>query len=258
MRRQSVFSSQVVTSVPQSVPSPARPDSRARSPYRAPSAASWPGSSSGPWPDGDAFLDPGGTDPPPGGLGAGGAIAGGAIGAEAPSPPMYGEVPPTSGVPQFPPLRVRGRFTAVRRVARHGRRAGAACLAAVVTGLLVADLTQRPTEPQRPAKQAGRVSAEDQHRPVAPWARAPVRIADVAAAGLLRPGDRVDIVTAGGPARNGAGRVVAAGVRVAEVPKAAAASLESGALVVLSAPRRTAGRLAAAGAFSPLAVVLCR
>ncbi|MCX4660822.1 hypothetical protein [Streptomyces uncialis] len=273
MRRQSVFSSQVVTSVPQSVPSPARPNSRARSPYRAPSAASWPGSTAGPWPDDDAFLDPGGTDPPPGGLGAGdvgsgrviasglgagGAIAGGAIGAEAPSPPMYGEVPPTSGVPQFPPLRVRGRFTAVRRVARQGRRAGAACLAAVVTGLLVADLTQRPTEPQRPAKQAGRVSAEDQHRPVAPWARAPVRIADVAAAGLLRPGDRVDIVTAGGPARNGAGRVVAAGVRVAEVPKAAAASLEGGALVVLSAPRRTAGRLAAAGAVSPLAVVLCR
>ncbi|MEU0687724.1 hypothetical protein [Streptomyces uncialis] len=68
----------------------------------------------------------------------------------------------------------------------------------------------------------------------------------------------MDVVTAGDPARNGAGRVVAAGVRVAEVPKAAVDSLESGALVVLSAPRRTAGRLATAGAVSPLAVVLCR
>lgn len=252
MRRQSVFSSQVVTAVPHSVPSPARPDSRARSPYRAPSANSWPGSTAGPWPGDDVFPDPGGTDPPPGGLGTGG------LGAEAPSPAMYGEVPPTSGVPPFPPLRVRGRPAAVRRVARHGRRAGAACLAAAVTGLLVADLTQRPTEPQRPAKQARRVSAEDRHRPVAPWARAPVRIADAAAAGLLKPGDRVDIVTAGGPARNGAGRVVAAGVRVAQVPKTAADSPEGGALVVLSAPRRTAGRLATAGAVSPLAVVLCR
>lgn len=85
---------------------------------------------------------------------------------------------------------------------------------------------------------------------------APVRIADGATVRLLRPGDRVDVIAAEESATGaGTARVVARGARVSKVPSAGEAA-ESGALVVLTVPRRTATRLAGAGATSRLAVTL--
>ncbi|MZD08089.1 hypothetical protein GTW43_23825 [Streptomyces sp. SID5785] len=88
---------------------------------------------------------------------------------------------------------------------------------------------------------------------------APVRIADAAAARLLRPGDRVDVVAARTDGRPGV-RVLASGARVASVPDPTDAGTETpdggGALVVLKVPRPTATRLAGAGAVSRLAVTL--
>lgn len=88
---------------------------------------------------------------------------------------------------------------------------------------------------------------------------APVRIADAATVRLLRPGDHVDVVAAGGQQPGTASRpqVVAAGARVVEIPRAQDEPAGSGALVVLSVPRPTATRLAGAGATSRLAVTLC-
>ncbi|WP_329132800.1 RcpC/CpaB family pilus assembly protein [Streptomyces sp. NBC_01476] len=89
--------------------------------------------------------------------------------------------------------------------------------------------------------------------------RAPVRIADAAVAGLLHPGDRVDVLAGS--------RVVAAGVRVVSVPETAGAPTASatlpegagpgGALVVLAVSRHTAASLAGAAMSSALAVALC-
>ncbi|MYV70424.1 hypothetical protein GT043_31685 [Streptomyces sp. SID2131] len=88
---------------------------------------------------------------------------------------------------------------------------------------------------------------------------APVRIADAATVRLLRPGDRVDVIAApqGLPGGEGEARVVAAGARVAEVPRADGDQQDAGALVVLSVPRATAAVLAGAGVTSRLAVTLC-
>ncbi|MET9604441.1 hypothetical protein ABZZ17_05155 [Streptomyces sp. NPDC006512] len=83
---------------------------------------------------------------------------------------------------------------------------------------------------------------------------APVRIADGATVGLLRPGDRVDVVAA---ERTGPPRLVAAGARVAEVPRTEGEVGEGGALVVLSVPRETARELVGAGTVTKLAVTLC-
>lgn len=88
---------------------------------------------------------------------------------------------------------------------------------------------------------------------------APVRIADSAAAGLLRPGDRVDVIAA---EEGESARVVASGARVTKVPRETfqgsdAGDAVAGALVVLSVPRETAARLAGAGATTRLAVTLC-
>ena len=90
----------------------------------------------------------------------------------------------------------------------------------------------------------------------APPVAAPVRIADAATVRLLRPGDRVDVIAAGGPAADGDARVVARGARVAKVPEAVDDG-RSGALVVLSVPRSTAARLVGASATARLAVTLC-
>lgn len=101
-------------------------------------------------------------------------------------------------------------------------------------------------------------------RPPVRLVSAPVRIADAATVRLLRRGDRVDVIAAaaGSPPRGGRSpeaRVVAAGVRVAHVPKEheTFADGSGGALVVLSVPRATAAELAGAGATSQLAVTLC-
>ncbi|MEU6126681.1 RcpC/CpaB family pilus assembly protein, partial [Streptomyces sp. NPDC047123] len=102
----------------------------------------------------------------------------------------------------------------------------------------------------------------DRQRPPGPGAEqarvtAPVRIADAEAVRLLRPGDRIDVIAAGGsPAGGAETRVVAAGARVSQVPEPGDGPVESGALVVLSVPRDTAARLAGAGASARLAVTL--
>jgi len=92
---------------------------------------------------------------------------------------------------------------------------------------------------------------------------APVRIADVGAARLLRVGDLIDVLAAQ-PQRDGAvaarpARVVAAAVRVVAIPAAdpdERSGLGAGALVVLAASARTAAALASAGASAPLSVTL--
>ncbi|SNR99746.1 hypothetical protein SAMN05216252_102206 [Actinacidiphila glaucinigra] len=90
--------------------------------------------------------------------------------------------------------------------------------------------------------------------------RAPVRIADAAAAGLVRPGDRVDILAAA--------RVVARAAPVVAVASPASGGQGvapdgldgggggDGALIVLSVPPGTAAALSGAAASSPLAVAL--
>ncbi|MFF7441082.1 RcpC/CpaB family pilus assembly protein [Streptomyces sp. NPDC008122] len=88
---------------------------------------------------------------------------------------------------------------------------------------------------------------------------APVRIADAATVRLLRPGDRVDVIAApdSPPGGGSEARVVAAGARVADVPRQDETRADGGALVVLSVPRSTAAVLAGAGVTSRLAVTVC-
>lgn len=115
--------------------------------------------------------------------------------------------------------------------------------------------------------------------PVSARVSAPVRIADAATVRLLAPGDHVDVIAVGDasadaastdgsstsagsgtPTDARAARVVAAGVRVSDVPDPGAtgdASPDAGALVVLAVTRSTATALAGAGATSKLAVTLC-
>lgn len=94
-------------------------------------------------------------------------------------------------------------------------------------------------------------------RPAVELVSAPVRIADGATVGLLRPGDRVDVIAARETATGGDARVVARGARVTKVPEPVDGAADSGALVVLSVPRAAAARLAGAGATARLAVTLC-
>ncbi|MEU1122785.1 RcpC/CpaB family pilus assembly protein [Streptomyces sp. NPDC005899] len=108
---------------------------------------------------------------------------------------------------------------------------------------------------------------------------APVRIADAAAVGLLRPGDRVDVLAAyeGEPKA----RLVARDVRITRIPRGqdgsgaddsgpdgsgparadapyGGADAGSGALVVLAVPRATAAALAGAGVSGTLVVAVSR
>jgi pilus assembly protein CpaB len=86
----------------------------------------------------------------------------------------------------------------------------------------------------------------------------PVRIADPDAAGLLRAGDVVDVLAAGG---EDAAEVVASAVRVLVVPQpgedgAGVSVLSEGALVVLATTPRVAAALARAATNSRLSVTL--
>ena len=98
---------------------------------------------------------------------------------------------------------------------------------------------------------------------------APVRIGDGAAVGLLRAGDRVDILAAGsspgdsatiadpqnaGPA--GPARIVAAGARVLAVPPVQNTDPVGGALIVLAVPPATAADVASAAGASRLSVTV--
>ncbi|WP_327297070.1 MULTISPECIES: RcpC/CpaB family pilus assembly protein [unclassified Streptomyces] len=207
--------------------------------------------------------------------------------------------PEPRGVPPFAPLRVHPGRHRIRRALGRWRRTVVAGLVLAAAALAAwaprdaggaeppagvrADAPAR-VEPRAGAgsdgaaevraRAPGAPAASDRPAPVS----APVRIADAATVRLLAPGDHVDVIaiddaTAGDTAPDGASvgsgppgrprvaRVVATGVRVADVPDAGDtggdASPETGALVVLAVPRSTATALAAAGATSKLEVTLC-
>ncbi|MGV4985446.1 RcpC/CpaB family pilus assembly protein [Streptomyces sp. NPDC001709] len=171
--------------------------------------------------------------------------------------PLGTDAPATCEVPQFPPVRVRGGRYQLQRLVRHRRRAIAAGLA-VTAAALVAAGPRTGAEPHRVAQGRAHPVAVPARRPAAVnLVTAPVRIADAAAVRLLRPGDRVDVIAAEDPSTGGIARVLARGVRVAQVPEPVESGAESGALVVLSVPRATAARLVGASATARLAVTLC-
>ncbi|MGW0560076.1 hypothetical protein ACWDZ4_05460 [Streptomyces sp. NPDC003016] len=175
-------------------------------------------------------------------------------------------------MPDFSPLRVDGGRHRLRRAVRRRRRAMAAGLAMTAAALAAsgardAGRTGGAAQAGAPAEaqgEAGAAGARQRERRPVEMVSAPVRIADAATVRLLRRGDRVDVIAAAaGPQAVGGeppdARVVAAGVRVADVPKVRGTSAggDEGALVVLSVPRTTAAALAGAGATSRLAVTLC-
>ncbi|MFE0486592.1 hypothetical protein [Streptomyces griseoaurantiacus] len=221
-------------------------------------------------------------------------------GADAAFRPDARDTPPACSVPHFAPVRVPGGAGRLRRLVRQRRRAVAAGLAVTAAALIAAGPHAEgrprghPDDTARARASTARAASSPHHRPArAPTVTAPVRIADAATVGLLRPGDRVDVIAADG---GGAARVVAAGARVVEVPGtpggrgtdgtgtgigtgtgtgtgsgrgtdtvAEAApdagtgpgtGAEPGALVLLSVPRAEAARLAGAGAAGRLAVTL--
>lgn len=174
------------------------------------------------------------------------------------SRPLGTDVPGTCEVPHFAPVRLRGMRYGVRRLIRHRRRAVAAGLAVTAAALVAAgpgDAAEHDTGPPGTGTRPVIGSVRDRPRPVE-MVTAPVRIADGATVRLLRPGDRVDVVAAE-PSGAGDARVVARGARVTKVPEVPDSVAEGGGLVVLAVPRRTATRLAGAGAVSRLAVTLC-
>ncbi|MBP2360813.1 Flp pilus assembly protein CpaB [Streptomyces clavifer] len=174
--------------------------------------------------------------------------------------------PPPCGVPLFAPLRVRGGGgRRLRRVLRGQRRALAAGFALASAVLAVPGLVDARGSGGG-AVVTGSGAQPGPERQAVRLVSAPVRIADAATVGLLRPGDRVDVIAA----REGDGesRVVAKDVRVTEVPGGAAHAEAAftepdggpgpggGALVVLSVERGTAAALAGAGASGRLAVAV--
>ncbi|WP_349632789.1 RcpC/CpaB family pilus assembly protein [Streptomyces sp. ML-6] len=178
--------------------------------------------------------------------------------------------PPPCGVPAFEPLRVRGGGgRGLRRAVWRQRRALAAGLALTAAALVATGLGSTGAGTGgAPAYGAGGAGAGGAgaggatpgqvRRPTTRLVSAPVRIADAGAVRLLRPGDRVDVIAAGGSGSGADVRVLAKGARVAEVPQAPAdGAAGDGALVVLSVPRETAASLAGAGISSRLAVALC-
>ncbi|KIE26518.1 hypothetical protein LK08_13160 [Streptomyces sp. MUSC 125] len=124
--------------------------------------------------------------------------------------------------------------------------------------MLVAAGPQATTTPHHPKPNRGHpVAKPARQRAATDVVAAPVRIADAATVRLLRAGDRVDVIAATDPSAGHAPLVLARDVRVTKVPEPQGDTVESGALVVLSAPRTTAARLVGASATTPLAVTLC-
>ncbi|MEU8889393.1 RcpC/CpaB family pilus assembly protein [Streptomyces sp. NPDC048442] len=164
-------------------------------------------------------------------------------------------------MPEFAPLRLRGGGVGhrLRRAVRRRRRAVAVGLAVTATAL-VASAPRATERTEAPAEAAGAPGQVRQRTvPHAELVSAPVRIADAATVRLLRRGDRVDVIaSANSPHHGGSSpaKVVAAGVRVVDVPRPGEGSSQDGALVVLSVPRSAAAQLAGAGATSRLAVTL--
>ncbi len=175
-------------------------------------------------------------------------------------PGLPASAPPPCGVPAFDPLRVDASIAVrLRRALWRQRRTMAAGLALTAAALAAMGPGGGGGTAGFTARGGGTGTAdaapERVHRP-AQLVSAPVRIADVGTARLLRPGSRVDVVAAG---EDGTGsRVLAKGALVADVPQAPAEGRsEEGALIVLSVPRSTAASLAGAGISARLAVVLC-
>ncbi|MEU5715399.1 RcpC/CpaB family pilus assembly protein [Streptomyces sp. NPDC020403] len=197
-----------------------------------------------------------------------------------PSVPETRPAPPAPcGIPSFPPLRVRGGGSGrLRRTLRGHRRAMAAGFALSSAVLAVSGLGGSGPGGVDPAGAEGRADVPGDVRPGPKPDRrpvrlvsAPVRIADAATVGLLRPGDRVDVIAAQEDGTGTKARLVAKDVRVTDVPggpdgpgadRAAAfggvADQGSGALVVLAVGRDTAAALAGAGASGRLAVAVSR
>ncbi|GAA1103671.1 RcpC/CpaB family pilus assembly protein [Streptomyces javensis] len=208
--------------------------------------------------------------------------------------------PPARAVPRFDPVRTgrTGGF-GLRRTVRRRRRAMAAGLALTAAALAAAAPSGRGHTDAVSSRAPAPAGEERRDGPRPAMISAPVRIADAAAVRLLHPGDRVDVLATPLPdaarARSSGttARVVARGVRVAEVPGSRNAratdgeahggapeadadanasgdgALDSGgtldgaadgggALVVLTVPRADATTLAGAAADSRLAVALCR
>ncbi|MBA6438974.1 MULTISPECIES: RcpC/CpaB family pilus assembly protein [Streptomyces] len=210
--------------------------------------------------------------------------------------------PPARAVPRFDPVRTgrtgrTGGF-GLRRTVRRRRRAMAAGLALTAAALAAAAPSGREHTDAVSSRAPAPTGEERRGGPRPAMVSAPVRIADAAAVRLLHPGDRVDVLATPLPdaararSSGAAARVVARGVRVAEVPGsrsaratdseadggAPEANVEAdasgggapdsgtldgpadggGALVVLTVPRADATALAGAAADSRLAVTLCR
>ncbi|MFE9005198.1 RcpC/CpaB family pilus assembly protein [Streptomyces sp. NPDC007875] len=133
--------------------------------------------------------------------------------------------PPARAVPRFDPVRTErsGGFR-LRRAMRRRRRAMAAGLALTAAALAAAAPPGRGHTHAESSRAPAPAGEERQGGPRPAMVSAPVRIADAAAVGLLHPGDRVDVLATPLPdaARAGSSgataRVVARGVRVAEVP----------------------------------------
>lgn len=179
-------------------------------------------------------------------------------------------------MPPFGPLLVRGSQQRLRRALLRRRRttaAGLAMTAAALAATGASGAVGASADTEGHARTAGDTVAAS---PPSSSGREPagrpgelvstaVRIADAETVRLLRRGDRVDVIAAAAIAPGPAGvvdgepeaRVVAAGVRVAGIPKTREFSSDGGALVVLSVPRATAAVLAAASATSRLAVAVC-
>ncbi|EXU69245.1 hypothetical protein Z951_05320 [Streptomyces sp. PRh5] len=210
--------------------------------------------------------------------------------------------PPARAVPRFDPVRTgRTRRTGgfgLRRTVRRRRRAMAAGLALTAAALAAAAPSGREHTDAVSSRAPAPPGEERRDGPSPAMVSAPVRIADAAAVRLLHPGDRVDVLATPLPdaararSSGATARVVARGVRVAEVPRsrsaratdseadggAPEAEVEAdasgdgapdsgtldgaadggGALVVLTVPRADATALAGAAAGSRLTVTLCR
>ncbi|MDQ0795852.1 RcpC/CpaB family pilus assembly protein [Streptomyces sp. B1I3] len=195
-----------------------------------------------------------------------------------PSVPDTRPAPPAPcGIPPFAPLRVRGGGGGrLRRTLRGHRRATAAGFALSCAVFAVSGLGGSGSGGVAQAGAEGRASAGGDARPGPEADRrrvrlvsAPVRIADAATVGLLRPGDRVDVIAAheGEPRA----RLVAKDVRVTRIPRGPDGSLPAwasgpggapdhggGALVVLAVRRETAAALAGAGASGRLVLAVSR
>lgn len=118
-----------------------------------------------------------------------------------------------------------------------------------------------PSDPTA-RKQSSGASTSPAHGPAGRLVSAPVRLSDAAVVGLLKPGDRVDVLASPVEGKASApATVVARRARVARVPGAgghAAGGSEraDGGLILLKVPPSTARAIAGAGTHSSLTVSL--